>query len=440
MKSMLMVLSLNLFLLSSLVMAEEPSPTMDNSLSEDEVVEKVLQSNYELQSIKTDIEIAQAELQKAGLWPNPEVEYSFVTDKYNANEGEESSEYGLSQSIPISGRTIFQKKVAKLGIERAKWQVKNFERELIAETLKTFYQIAVLEEKEKIFSFLVKINEDLLETVKSRLNQGEVSEVDVSITGAELQTTRQKLAEIKALLFEKKSTLNRLMGQRVNHSYSVRPDSLEPEFADLDLDALTEKTLENRPDIKAKAIEVKMGEGSLRLARAMQIPDITLGGFYTNETSFLDVNDQIIEDKGKLIGAKISLPFPLFNRNQGEISQAKAEKKKVNLELEALKIQAMQEVAFYYTKVISNKGILDSFQRGILQTAEKSVTLIQEAYSQGQISIFDVVQTQDKFGNIRESYLDAIQNSRESIIGLESAVGGYLLKEKMKEGGQLEKE
>jgi outer membrane protein TolC len=48
---------------------------------------------------------------------------------------------------------------------------------------------------------------------------------------------------------------------------------------------------------------------------------------------------------------------------------------------------------------------------------------MQDAYLQGQVNVFDVVQIQSKFNSIEKAYLDASQNAREAIIDFESAMG-----------------
>jgi outer membrane protein TolC len=63
---------------------------------------------------------------------------------------------------------------------------------------------------------------------------------------------------------------------------------------------------------------------------------------------------------------------------------------------------------------------------------------MQDAYLQGQVNVFDVVQTQSKFSSIENAYLDAGQNAREAIIDLESAIGASLKNKKMEEGVQMQ--
>ena len=399
------------------------------TLTEEEAVSSAIKNNYDLRQAMISVEFAKIELVKAGLWPNPEGEFSIRSDKYYANEGEGGYEYGLNQAIPISGRTFFQKKVAKLGIERAEWQLKDVERQVIAQVKKTFYQVKTLEEKEKVLQFLVKTNQDLLKSVKARLSQAEVSSVDISLAQGELLMANQELAEVKAHLYETRATLNQLTGQSLSYPFIIVPKPLI--FPSIDLDTATQNSLENRPDLKVKELEEKMGGSALTLAKAMQIPDITVGGFFQKDKSRIDVNGEPITSNSRFFGIKVSMPLPFFNRNQGEIARTVVENKSVGLQYEALKTQVAKEVAQAYIRLEASKEILSSYGNGVREDVEKSLKVMQNAYLQGQVNVFDVVQTQSKFYSIENAYLDASQNAREAIIDLESVLGANSHSEKM---------
>jgi len=408
------------FPLSQITMAEETA-SVQSILTEEEAVSNAIRNNYDLRQAKISVELARVQLVLAGLWPNPEGEFSIRSDKYYANEGEGGYEYGLNQSIPISGRIFFQKRVARLGVERAEWQLKDAQRQVVAVVRKTFYQVTTLQEKEKILNSLVKINQDLLESGKARLRQAEVSNIDITLVRGELLMVSQELAELKANLYKSRADLNMLMGQSLNNPFVITSGPLT--FPSIDLETTTQESLENRPDLKAKELEEKMGSAALSLAKAMQIPDITVGGFYQSDKSRFDVNGQKVSDNSRTLGFKVSIPLPFFNHNQGEIAKTTVENNDASLQVEALKVQIAKEVSQAYIRLTASKEIMNSYNNGVRQDMEKSVKLMQNAYLQGQVSLFDVVQTQSKFNSIEKSFLDAAQNAREAVIDLESAEG-----------------
>jgi len=416
-----MLFRLIIFLSLSQIVAAEGTGPVQSFLTEEDAVRNAIRNNYDLRQAKISVELARIQLVQAGLWPNPEGEFSIRSDKYYADDGEGGYEYGLNQSIPISGRIFFQKKVARLGIERAEWQLKDVGRQVVAVVRKIFYQVATLQEKEKILSSLVKINQDLLGSVKARLRQAEVSNVDITLARGELLMVGQELAEVKARLYESRANLNSLMGQSLNNPFVITPGPLT--FPSVDLEAATQKSLDQRPDLKAKGLEEKMGSAALTLAKAMQIPDITIGGFYQSDKSRFDVNGQKVSNNSRMLGFKISMPLPFFNHNQGEIAKSVAEKNDTSLQVEALKAQITKEVAQAYIRLTASKEIIASYSNGVREDMEKSIKLMQNAYLQGQVSLFDVVQIQSKFNSIEKSFLDAAQNVREAIIDLESAEG-----------------
>jgi cobalt-zinc-cadmium efflux system outer membrane protein len=421
-KSRIVSILFGLIIFLSLIkvaMAEKASD--QPKLTEEEAVRNALRNNYDLREAQISVELAKAELIQAGLWPNPEGEFSIRSDKYYANDGEGGYEYGLNQPIPISGRIFFQKRVARLGIERAEWQLKDVERQIVALVKKTFYQVTMLEEKEKILSSLVKTNQDLLEAVKARLRQAEVSNIDISLTQGELLILNQEFAEVKANLYKSRADLNMLMGQSLDYPFVILSGPLT--FPSLDLETDTKESLDQRPDLKAKELEEEMGSAALTLARAMRIPDITIGGFYQSDRTRFDVNGQKVADNSRMLGFKISMPLPFFNHNQGEIAKNVLENDDTNLQVDALKVQITKEVDQAYIRLTASKEIMDSYNNGVREDMEKSVKLMQNAYFQGQVSLFEVVQTQSKFDSIEESFLNASQNAREAIIDLESAEG-----------------
>ena len=106
------------------------------------------------------------------------------------------------------------------------------------------------------------------------------------------------------------------MGQSLNYLSVITAEPLT--FPSIDLETATQKSLERRPDLKAKELEKEMGSAALTLAKAMQIPDITIGGFYQNDKSRFDVNDQLISDNDRLIGFKVSMPLPFLTATKGD--------------------------------------------------------------------------------------------------------------------------
>src|SRR5258708_36616616 len=78
------------------------------------------------------------------------------------------------------------------------------------------------------------------------------------------------------------------------------------------LDEVRQMALDNRPDLKAALQSIEKAKTDHRLAVANGSTDPILSGWYTYNPSFNNPFDH------QTLGASISIPLRIFDRNQGE--------------------------------------------------------------------------------------------------------------------------
>src|SRR5207249_1444345 len=104
------------------------------------------------------------------------------------------------------------------------------------------------------------------------------------------------------------------------------------------VEQLVSEALARRPDLEAAERAREAAEAALRLARAERWPNPTLGVQYTHSEF------QVSGDLADQVGTSVSVPLPVFNRNQGEIERAEAEALIARREVEKLRLAIPQEV------------------------------------------------------------------------------------------------
>ena len=82
--------------------------------------------------------------------------------------------------------------------------------------------------------------------------------------------------------------------------------------------------------------------------------DYTLGAEYRRQ--------QGVNGKGNLAGLFVSVPLPIFNRNQGEIARANAEHEKATRSVTALETDVSAEVASAYAEFQSVAQLLTDIE------------------------------------------------------------------------------
>ncbi|MBI3610339.1 MAG: TolC family protein [Nitrospirae bacterium] len=400
------------------VMAQEQP--VQYAITVEEVVRIALQQNLELKIQEQDIRIAQGDLIQTRLYLNPELDLQGETDAPFSNEGSGRFSVGLSQTFLVGSKRRHRIGIAELNLGRTQKAVENARRLLIAEVKEAFYTVLLLQEKLKLADELIALNERLVELTEGRFREGFSPELDLNLARIQLQQVQRSRAEIEKALADARSGLNVLLGQPA-HAPVIAQGVFSDRELDLDLARLTQAAFSQRADLTAREVALSMAGTAIDLAKADRLPDVTLSVDYTQERSvFSGLN---FTDRGRLAGLKLSVPIPLFNRNQGEILQANVRREQASLERDLLRARIEQEVTNTATRLRVAQQILTRSREAILPLSERHFRQTEAAYAQGQASILDVMEAQRRFSEARLGSLEAQYEYNVALVELERVIG-----------------
>lgn len=161
------------------------------------------------------------------------------------------------------------------------------------------------------------------------------------------------------------------------------------------------------------------------MAKASRFEDITAGIFYENDRLVLDSSGEQITDNDQLIGLKVTIPLPVFDRKQGLIAEAQARENRAEENFSALKLTISQEVSDALNRVTTLSKLLETYQTGILKTAEDNVKLVEDGFKQGFVGIADVIQSRQQFAALTSSYINSVRDYHIALNDLQIASGVY---------------
>lgn len=432
----------------SLAFAEEPpvaKPTV-NTVTEDsqdlileEAIQEALANNQELKAKRQELEAAKAQLLKA-VWPNPELETGLATDALTGSEGENEWEAGISQAIPWSGRLRYQQQAAAKLIERTSWDIQDRQRLLTLDVTKAFTQVMALQEQLKVLEFLIQLNRQLVETAEARFAKGEVSQVEVQVAKVEFQQDRVEKKHLQAELKTATSTLNLLLGRPTATTPSVVIGQFTYQPVALDAQRLTRWALVNRPDVMMLDADIRQAEALIKLAQASRFEDLKASAFFQRSQGRLEVNEAQVKDDDKLLGFKVSIPLPVFDQKKGDIKEASARSEAAKITKEFIMLRVEREMEQLIAQMTALQEIVGLYEQEILATLEQSIQTIQDAYAQGQVSFFEVIQTEERLISFKRSYVEALTNYVNTRAALQAALGGQFPQaESPQQGSQLPK-
>ena len=395
-------LLLCVLLLSGLTTFADPLTT---NLTPEIAVSTALSGNRDLIAARFAIRQAEGRLKQAGLWPNPEFELSQQNDHPIANEGEYNFSTGFKQRFPITGRLTKAKAVARVDVAMAMAEVRNQERLLAGEVLAFSREWLVTQEKLKANEEIQSTIQKLVEVSEKRLKVAEVSEADVNLAKLELQ----KLTLAQAALLNQQeiaaTELNRLLGREPKTPLQIS-GVISAEF---DTNAVTEisrEVLARRPDRQLAALGMDRGAAEIKLARAVKWEDWTVGFDYSRSVGKFAA--PIGTKTDNFLGVGVSIPLPLWNRNQGRISEAQATRLRAEAELSALDLRIATEAQTAENKMHRLLGILRQYREESIKLAEKNIGLLQKGYADGLVGITGVIQAQQQLTELRRSELEAL--------------------------------
>ena len=121
----------------------------------------------------------------------------------------------------------------------------------------------------------------------------------------------------------------------------------------------------------------------------------------------------------------LSIPLPLWNRNKGNVAAALSGGQQADAAVTALQLEIQNEVATAYGQLQRLSDVVGRYRDRLLPLSEKSVTLAQQGYNQGQVSIIEVVTTERQHSEVEIAYLDSLDQYLQAYTALNQAIGAY---------------
>ncbi|HEY2903135.1 MAG TPA: TolC family protein, partial [Polyangia bacterium] len=176
--------------------------------------------------------------------------------------------------------------------------------------------------------------------------------------------------------------------------------------------------LADRPDLRAARASRDVSEAALSAARREAFPDISLGANYTHS------DFTVSGDNPNTLALSLSLPLPLFDRNQANIGRARLDIVRADNDTERLRLQVQRDVGEAVRRAQRAQALLAVFEGGgMIDRADGSLKVAEKSYKAGAISLLELLEAQRTYLDIRGQYLRALHDYRQSTIDVSHAVG-----------------
>jgi cobalt-zinc-cadmium efflux system outer membrane protein len=166
-----------------------------------------------------------------------------------------------------------------------------------------------------------------------------------------------------------------------------------------------------RPDLQGLKAVQSQAETTTRLQRALRTPNLTLGGGYQNNFG----------SDGVVVG--VTVPLPFFNRNEGGIARADAERRAAEARVASTTLAVRLDVQRALNALDTNRARVDYIEREYLTNAQESRDIVLASYRLGVANLIDFLDAQRAFRDTQRIYNRALFDQRLSVFELTAAVG-----------------
>jgi len=385
--------------------------------------------NYgELKALRGKRGISEAAAVKAGLYPNPILELGGATGALTGSSSENNITLAISQEFLTGGKRNKRLQVAEKELTGFDNRITNTERLLRLEVKSVYHELLLAHGRLELAQKAEELNVRLLRIAGERLAAGEVAELDVNLAKVEAARAEGRKIDTATETAPVQQRLLLLMGAPLGETVNAS-GSFDAEVFAGELEELKKQAMKNRPDLKVLKSEIEKAEAEVLLARADRLPNVTVGVGYTREHTLTSLGGLEEKNTNNLIGMKIAMPLPLFDRNQAGQQQASARRNSTESRYLFARQSIEREVEAANARLTSAQKAVSLYRSGILPQLEENLKLVQEAYSLGEVGIMAVIEEQKKFIEVNDGYLAALYNRNIAVAKLEAAVGIELKKE-----------
>jgi len=394
----------------------------------DDAIELALKHNHALLAAQTTIQQSEALEVQADLRPNPTLfsdwEYLPLGSPSSQNSrlyppGEPLSLYLHDNTEADIGLSyLFERGKKRQHRLQAAQDITAQTRSLVADNERTLtFNVA----SQFIFVQLAESTLELAEKdVKSFQQTTDISEITYKAGGMseddflkiELQLLQYQTDYEQAMMAKDQGLddLRNMLGyESVPADYDVAgPFDHQPVKGNLE--DLQMKALQNRPDLRAAQQGIKAATSQWELQKADGKVDVTGQANYSHVNG---INAATVY---------VSVPLPIFNRNQGNIAQARYAITQLQELEKGTTDQVMTDVHDAYMGVQENDRIIVFYKSKYLDVAEKDREISLFAYQHGAASLLDYLDaertyraTQLAYRQALASYLTALEQLREAV-------------------------
>lgn len=378
---------------------------LPGSLSLKYALQLTLQQNPQLKAYPYYVRQLDGEAVQADLNPIPRAEIELSSDEATLT---------LSQNFELGN-----KRQARVGFTNAKQAQLQAEFEIakldvLAETSRRYYQLLALQKQKTLLITRLGQEKRALKIINKRAQAGSVAQADVATMALGLARSNNTLEQLEFGITLQRDALSAMWLGQNNTSQLLGNLAKLPQLPDdKTLTTLISQGINQLPDYRYQVALSRLADSRVSLSQANGSADLKLGlGLRHNDTS---------DDQSLVLTA--SMPLSFNNPNRGRIASAQAQQALSYEQLELKRQQLSIELTRIQTRLKKEQQLAQRINNDLLPLASELLSTTQKAYRQGQYSVLQWVDAQNKVFNLEQDLINSQVRIFNHVLELERILG-----------------
>ena len=380
-------------------------------LSLAKAIELALEGNPEVAAAKRQWEATEGQVLQGRSRPNPELAYSLEDTRSKTR----TQSWQLNLPVELGGKRAARTKAAEKTREQAQAQLAELQATVRANVAAAYFDVLTAQERLVLARDSAALAKSSTDTVSKRVAAGKVSPVEESKARVAEAGVRVELAQAAS---EQRNALSRLFALlgRIDAPYTVLEGKAEnlpsvPSLADL------QPLISSAPGVVLARIEVDRRKALTELEQSKRVPDVTVsvGMQRSNET----------QRNVLLFG--VSVPLPVFDRNQGNLLEALKLEDKARDELQAATVRLHSEVAQARERLSTITAEVQSLQQDVLPGAKSAYDAATIGFENGKFNFLEVLDAQRTYFTAKSQYLKALGEAHRAAADIDRLLGASMV-------------
>lgn len=389
------------------------------------LIEEALENNNDYYQALINVRKAmvQADIADAELIPDLSASLSSGINKplkTGVSRRSSDSSLKVSYELDLFGRLAADSKAAAYDLESKTYDARAARLSVSASVANVYWQIVYYKDAIRLSESNLKDSEETFAIMKSRYENGSISELELLQAKTDLIEVQTTLAEQRNNFKNSISAMNMLLN-KVPTAEVVTADTLEGLKVPEVRAGLGSDLLSIRPDVASAEAKVKSALASKDAARLDMYPRFSLtAGLSAGSSSELV---QFFENPVASILANLALPFINYYKNSLQIDLAELSRDSAEMNFVTTYYKALGEV-YQSLNDIENDRVLLNNNIEKLKLTGRTEELYRQRYEVGAVSLKDYLEARKSRRVTALALAKSKQNSLNDAVVFAKALGG----------------